>query len=86
MELNEFTAGDIIIRIDGTEKYVVMGVDFISAFPGSPMYCEYKVVPYPVMDTKYKSHEFKLPGAEASMYFVKCESVYDDGKEVEEDA
>lgn len=86
MELNEFRAGDIIIRIDGTEKYVVMGVDFISAFPGSPMYCEYKVVPYPVMDTKCKSHEFKLSGAEASMYFVKCESVYDDGKEVEEDA
>lgn len=85
MELNEFKAGDIIIRIDGTEKYVVMGVDFFSSFPGSHMQCEYKVVPYPVTDTKYKSHEFKLSDAEASMYFVKCESVYDDGKEVEED-
>ena len=85
MELNEFKKGDIIIRIGGLEKYVVTGVDFFSPFPGAPMYCEYKVVPYPVMDTKYKSHEFKLTGAEADWYFVKCESVYDDGKEDEDD-
>lgn len=77
----EFKPGDIIVPIGDPDKYVVVAVDFCSPFPGSPMFYEYKITPWPPSGSVESN--LKLPGFEADCNCVKVDSM--DGEKVEED-